>query len=116
MQKPLVWVVLALALAGGVIFLTVRTRAPGETFTTVMTRGQGFLEKGDATNAIASYSKAVAMVPESVDAHLDLANAYLLAGNNQDVIGQSQQALKLDHSSAAADYLMGCAYLALKQP
>ena len=115
MQKPLVWGALVLALAGAVVFLTLRGRPPGENFTTLMTRGQGYLEKGDATNAIAAYSEAVGLVPESIDAHLDLANGYLLAGNNQPVIGECQEALKFDHNSAAAYYLMGCAYLNLNQ-
>jgi tetratricopeptide (TPR) repeat protein len=111
MQKPLVWVFLTLALAGAVIFLVLRTRTPGDNFTTLMTRGQGYLEKGDATNALAVYTKAVGLFPENVDAHLNLANAYLLAGNNPAVITECQQALNLDHNSAAAYYVMGCAYL-----
>src|SRR3974390_957417 len=115
MQKPLGWVLLALALAGALIFFVWRGQPSGDNFTTLMTRGQGYLEKGDATNALAAYSKAVGLVPESIDAHLDLANAQLLAGNNQAVITECQQALKLDHSSAAAYSLMGVAYLHLNQ-
>src|SRR5947207_3253281 len=114
MQKPLVWVILALALAGAVL-LVLSVRTPGDNFTTLMTRGQGYLEKGDATNAIAAYSKAAALVPESIDAHLDLANGYLLAGSNQAVIAECQRVLNLDHSNPAAYYLVGCAYLHLDQ-
>src|SRR3954453_5957987 len=85
-------------------------------FTQLMTRGNGFYEKGDATNAIVTYQEAIAVAPESLDARLNLANAYLLAGDASNTIEQSQQALNLDHNSAAAYYLMGCAYLRLNQP
>src|SRR5262245_8081184 len=116
MQKPQLWFLLGLAIAFLAVVLVLRARHPADTFTTLMTRGQGYLEKGDSTNAIAAYSKAVSLAPESIDAHLDLAIAYLLAGHNQEVVAKCQQALNLDHNSAAAYYLMGCAYLHLNQP
>jgi Flp pilus assembly protein TadD len=84
-------------------------------FTRLMTRGNGFFEKGDATNAIATYSEAVRLAPENLDARLNLANAYLLAGDCTNVIEQCRQSLSLDHNSGAAYYLMGCAYLRLNQ-
>ena len=115
MQKPFVGVLLALALAGAVICLVSCGQAPGDNFTTLMTRGRGYLEKGDATNALAVYTKAVALVPESIDAHLDLANANLLAGNNQAVLNECRRTIELDHSNPAAYYLMGCAHLHLNQ-
>ena len=43
-------------------------------FTQLMTRGNGFFEKGDATNAIAAYQEAVKLAPERLDARLNLAN------------------------------------------
>ncbi len=57
-----------------------------EQFERQMTVGQGSLEKGEATNAITAYSKAVQLAPESIDARLNLANACLLANQNEAVI------------------------------
>ncbi len=84
-------------------------------FTQLMTRGNGYFEKGDVTNAIAAYLEAVKLAPESLDARLNFANASLLAGDAANAIRQSQEALDLDHNSAAAYYLMGCAQLRLEQ-
>jgi len=80
-----------------------------------MSLGAGYLEKGDGTNAINAYTKAVSLEPDNIAAHLNLANAFLLADSNQEVIVQSQQAANLDRNNAAAYYLMGCAYLHLNQ-
>ena len=87
----------------------------GDAFTQLMTRGNGFFEKGDVTNAINTYLEATTRAPESLDARLNLANAYLLAGDSTNAIEQAQQALNLDHNSAAGYYLMGCAHLRANQ-
>jgi Tfp pilus assembly protein PilF len=76
-----------------------------------MTRGNGYLEKGDTTNAIAAYLKVVELAPDNLDARLNLANSYLLARDSSNVVEQCRQSLNLDPNSAAAYYLMGCAYL-----
>jgi len=114
MSKRLIWIVLGLALLGAAIFL-LRSAGNGDDFNRLMTRGNGFLEKGDASNSIAIYLQAVKLAPESLEARLNLANAYLLADNSTNVIEQCQQALDLDHNSGAAYYLMGCAYLRLNE-
>lgn len=87
-----------------------------DSFTQLMTRGNGFLEGGDLTNAVAAYLQATTLVPESLDARLNLANAYLLAGDASNAVTHSQHALDLDDNSAAAYYVMGCAFLRLNQP
>src|SRR5436190_20169222 len=86
-----------------------------DSFTQLMTRGNGFFEKGDPTNAITTYLKAMTLAPENLDARLNLANAYLSAGDPSNAVEQCQQALSLDHNSAAAYYLMGCAWLRSNQ-
>src|SRR5262249_17374004 len=109
MQKRLVWLILGLLIVGAILLLRLPLRS--DPFDRLMTRGAGYLEKGDATNALAIYAQAVRLVPESLNARLNLANAHLLADDNQKAIEQCQQALKLDHDSAEAYYLMGLGYL-----
>jgi len=110
MQKRLLWIGAALLVAVGLLLL-LKNGPSEDRFTRLMTRGNGFLEGGDATNAIALYVEAIKLAPESVDAHLNLANAYLLAGDNPKAIEQCQQALSLGRNSGAAYYLMGLGYL-----
>jgi Flp pilus assembly protein TadD len=114
MSKRLIWIVVVLALARLVVFLWQSSRA-GDDFTRLMTRGNGFLERGDATNAMAAYREVVKLAPDNLDARLNLANACLLADDNSNVLEQCRQAINLDHNSAAAYYLMGCAYLRSNQ-
>src|SRR5690349_18057021 len=114
MRTRLLWIlVLCVGLAGlSVFFFFSRGQ---DNFDRWMTVGAGYLEKGDATNAISAYDRAAKLEPDNVATHLNLANAYLLADSNQAAIVQSQQAANLDRNNAAAYYLMGCAYLHLNQ-
>src|SRR5689334_13194902 len=100
MRKWLVWISVAVIIIAATLLLKIRPQGDG--FNRLMSLGGGYLEKRDATNAIATYSKAVELVPEAVDAHLNLANAYLLAGNVQKVVEQCELSLKLDHNNPAA--------------
>src|SRR5258708_30977728 len=110
-QNKTFWILLIVVLISSAAIYIFRTSRESDRFTHLTAVGKGYLEKGDATNAIAAYSQVVKFAPESPDARLNLANAYLLANDNPKVIEQCQQALGLDHNSAAAYYLMGCAYL-----
>ncbi len=114
MPKRLIWIGLGLGMAALAVILfrsSQRRDAPMR----LMTRGNGYLEQGDATNAAAAYLQVVKLAPEDLDARLNLANAYLLAGDVSNVVEECRQALDLDHNSAAAYYLMGCAYLRADQ-
>lgn len=115
MRKFLFWFVVGLGVALLVVVVFQRPPQPADEFTRLMTRGNGLLESGDATNAVGAYQQVVKLAPENLDARLNLANACLLAGDLQTVIEQCQQALSLNHNSAAAYYLMGCAHLRLNQ-
>jgi tetratricopeptide (TPR) repeat protein len=115
MSKRIVLVAVGLILVSAAIVLLRRQSPSQDQFTRWMVRGNGYLEKGDATNAISLYAQAVKAVPENLDARLNLANACLLAGDLPGVLEQCQRAVAIDHNSAAAYYLMGCAYLRLNQ-
>ena len=115
MKKRLLWILLV-ALAVLALLLVVRPGSHTEAFERLMASGRGYLEKGDATNAIRFYKQAADLVPESVDAHLNLANAFLLADDNEAASGQCQRAIELDPNEPAAYYLAGCAYLRENQP
>lgn len=114
-MRKFAWFLIGFALALLAVVLLRKPHRPADDFTSLMTRGNGFLESGDATNAIAAYTQVVKLAPENLDARLNLANAWLLAGDSRKVIEESRQALALDHNSAAAYYLMGCAYLRLNE-
>src|SRR5690348_18066923 len=88
----LIWVLLGVALVAVLIVVLRRQQPQGDQFMRLMSKGNGYLEKGDGTNAISDYLSAIKLAPESLDARLNLANAYLLAGDNQKVIEQCQQA------------------------
>lgn len=114
MQRSLFTPLAGLAVLAA-LFLNCGCNRSTEEFERQMTVGQGSLEKGEATNAVAAYSRAVQLAPESIDARLNLANAYLLANQNESAVNQCRQVLNLDHNQPAAYYLMGCGFLRLNQ-
>lgn len=116
MSKRVIWILPGFVLAVVLILLLRPKGGPEDGLVRLLTRGNGYLEKGDAANAIGIYREAVALAPDDLDARLNLANGYLLAGDCSNVVDQCRRALDLDHNSAAAFYLMGCAYLRLNLP
>src|SRR5688572_1627743 len=86
---------------------------PSDQFISLMNVGKNYLEQGDATNAVAIYEKARAIVPHDPDVHLNLANAHLASGAAAEAIREADEVLKLDPNSAAAYFVKGSAYLRL---
>jgi tetratricopeptide (TPR) repeat protein len=115
MKKCLLWILLA-GLTTLVLFFLVRPQSHTDEFERLMASGRGYLERGDATNAARQYQQAVKAAPESIDAHLNLANAFLLANDSEGVVAECERAIELDQNDPAAYYLMGCAYLRENQP
>ncbi len=85
-------------------------------FVSLMNAGKNSLDQGDATNALAFYRKAAALVPNDTDVHLNLANACLLAGAAEDALREADQVLQLEPNSAAAYFVKGSACLHLGKP
>ena len=84
-------------------------------FIRLMNTGKNYLDQGQATNAIPPFLAAVQLAPTRPDAHLNLANAYLLAGQSEEALRQAREVLGYDRNSAAAHYVAGCAHLRLRQ-
>ena len=82
-------------------------------FLSLMNAGRNYLDQGDATNALALFKKAEAMVPNDADVRLNLANSYLLAGAAVEAIREVEEVLKLEPNSAAAYFVKGSACLRL---
>ena len=115
MARRLLWVGFGVALIVAAVLFS-HTSPTNDSFTSLMSRGNGYLEKQDSTNAIATYARALQLAPEDINVRLNLANASILAGSNAAAIDLCQQALKLDRNNGAAYYIMGCACLHLDQP
>src|SRR2546430_15693984 len=75
-----------------------------------MNAGKNYLDQGDATNALAIYKKAEAIVPNDADVRLNLANCYLVGGAAVEAIREADEILKLELNSAAAYFVKGSAY------
>jgi Tfp pilus assembly protein PilF len=86
---------------------------PSDQFLSLMNAGKNHLDQGDATNALAIYGKAVALLPNDADVHLNLANSYLVGGMAEGAIREADEVLKLEPNSAAAYFVKGSAYLRL---
>src|SRR5204862_4846385 len=85
-------------------------------FLSLMNAGKNYLDQGDATNALALYKKAAAIVPNNADVHLNLAISYLSGGVAEAAIQEADEVLKLEPNSAAAYFVKGSAYLRLSKP
>jgi Tfp pilus assembly protein PilF len=85
-------------------------------FLSLMNAGKNYLDQGDATNAVATYKRAQAIVPNNADVRLNLANSYLLGGEAESAIREADEVLKLEPNSAAAYFVKGSAYLRVPNP
>ena len=116
--RALPWVILAVAvlILGGAL-LWIRSRsARHSAFTSSMMAGRNAFENADARKAVAAFAAAVRAAPTQSDAHLNLANAYLFAGDSEKAILEATEVLRFDKNSAAALYVVGCAQLRLGNP
>lgn len=85
-------------------------------FISWMNAGRNHLEQGDATNALVTYRKAAALVPQDPDVHLNLANTHLIANATADAIREADEVLKREPNSAAAYFIQGSALLRAANP
>ena len=69
------------------------SNSPSNQFLSLMNAGKNYLDQGDATNALAIYKKAEAIIPNDADVHLNLANACLLGGASVEAIREADEVL-----------------------
>src|SRR5687768_11917733 len=106
---------LILLVGGVLLWLPSRTARSRDPFAAQMIAGKIAFENLDADKAIGAFARAVELEPANADAHLNLANALLLAGRSEEAIQSGRKVLELNKDSAAALYVIGCAHLRLGQ-
>ncbi|HAB17995.1 MAG TPA: hypothetical protein DCE44_16290, partial [Verrucomicrobiales bacterium] len=84
-------------------------------FANSMATGQTLFERGDANKAIEAFQRALVLNPANPDVHLNLANAFLRAGQPSAAAGHAEEVLRYEPGSGAAFYVLGCAQLRQNQ-
>ena len=103
----------ALASVGYVVFFPSHPHPSSDSFLTLLEKGKRDYERRNYDAAVANFAQAVALQPASLDAQLNLANAYLAGNKPEQAIAAAQAAIRIDPGSAAAYYLLGCANVRL---
>jgi Tfp pilus assembly protein PilF len=80
-----------------------------------MASGKTFFDKNDAPKAITAFQSALALNPANPDAHLNLANAFLLNGQPDQASVHARETLHFEVGNAAAAFVLGCAQLRQNQ-
>ena len=121
-RKFLVLLIFA-ALAAIPILIFLRNSGPGSSknavggavgeddFFKLTNTGKNLYDRGDTNGSITTLEKALKLNHANIDAHLNVANAYLKANIPEKALQHAQEALKLDPKSGAAHFLAGSAYL-----
>jgi Flp pilus assembly protein TadD len=84
-------------------------------FDQAMASGKTFFDQGDASKAITAFQSALALNPANPDAHLNLANAFLLNGQPDQASTHARETLHFEAGNAAAAFVLGCAQLRQNQ-
>lgn len=95
----------------GLAFTGCKKTDEADAFIRLTNLGKSQLEQGDGAKAVGFFQQALQANPASLEAHLNLANAFLLANRPADAIREAAEVLRLDANSAPAHYVAGCAWL-----
>jgi Tfp pilus assembly protein PilF len=89
--------------------------AEEDEFVKVTNTGKNLYDSGDTNGSIITLERALQLNPSNVDAHLNVANAYLKANIPDKALQHAQEALKIEPNSAAAHFVAGSAHLRMGQ-
>ncbi len=84
-------------------------------FDQAMASGKTFFDQNEAGKAISAFQTALALNPANPDAHLNLANAFLLNGQADQAAIHARETLHFEAGNAAAAFVLGCAQLRQNQ-
>lgn len=84
-------------------------------FDQAMASGKTFFDQNEPAKAIAAFQSALALNPANPDAHLNLANAFLLGGQSDQAVVHAQETLHFEAGNGAAAFVLGCALLRQNQ-
>lgn len=104
----LVWAILSRVAGGG-------GGSNADGYVELTQQAKNYYESGEANRAVELFGRAARLNPTDADAHLNLANAHLLAEQPGGAIAAAEEALKLDPNSAAAYFVKGSAHIRLGQ-
>src|SRR5262249_37418322 len=90
------WLLVLLALTFG----GCRKADEADPFTRLTNLGKSQLEQGNGLKAVEYFQQALRLKPSALEAHLNLANAHLLANQTSEAIRVAGDALRLDGNSA----------------
>lgn len=114
--RGLLWAVVVVAIGAVLVLVWRGKRGTAEdAFVAAMQEGKNYYERGNPEKSVAVFERAVGLGPNNADAHLNLANAYLVGGQTERALAEAEAVLKLDPDSAAAHFVKGCAHLRLNQ-
>jgi Tfp pilus assembly protein PilF len=116
------WVLLLFALLAAIpIVILLRNVGPSKSsgeqddFEKLTNTGKNLYDRGDTNGSIAALEKALRLNPSSVDAQLNVANAYLKANIPDKALEHAQAAVKIEPNSGAGHFIAGSAYLRMGQ-
>ncbi len=84
-------------------------------FAEAMSTGKTLFERGDPAKAVEAFRRGLVLNPANPDVHLNLANAFLRAGQAAVAEGHAREVLRYEPGNAAAAYVLGSAQLRQNQ-
>ena len=114
-SKYLLLLVIVILAPVAFTWLSTNSKTSDADFYRLLNVGKTYYDSGKAQKSIDAFSEALLHKPTETDLLLNLANAYRLANEPNNVIKFANEALAIDNNLGAGHFLIGCAYLRLNQ-